>query len=287
MVAAAITADGWNTNAHRQPMQDAGAFAPGFRPRLVWHTTQGTGWPDYKGGTEAPHFTINPKTGELRQHMSVLVAARALRGEDVAGIATNRAHAIQVEIIGFAGDSDTWPESYYENLRELAAWIEVNCGVRSTCSVTFTNEAHPMSHTKWEDYEGHCGHQHVPGQDHFDPGEFRIEEVLANREAFRNLKLGDHGDDVKALQRAVNKRALGCCRSDHTVTVDGVYGEATKAAAAFVAYILGIGDSQADNVAGGLSANIQNIIRHPRGTRNETQLDRALARREKHCHCTR
>ena len=273
----------WKPGAEKVAEQDAGTFAAGFAPRLVWHTTEGSSLPNYAGS--APHFTINPKTGKTWQHISCDRAARALLGSDVAGIATNAAHAIQVEIIGFAGESDTWPASYYTNLRELAAWIEDNCAVASTESVEFLAKNHPMSKAQWTAYKGHCGHQHVPGQKHWDPGEFRIADVLGNPHVHRNLQIGDEGPDVSELQRAINKRAQGCCRPDHVVLVDGVYRSETKKHGAFVGFILGLGDKQAELVAGGMSADVQARIRDPK-LRNETQRTRAAERRDAHCHCS-
>jgi hypothetical protein len=63
---------------------------------------------------------------------------------------------------------------------------------------------------------------------------------------------------------------------------DGVYGKRTRDDAAFVAYVLGVGDSQAQLVAGGLSPYVQGLIRDP-SKRNRTQKRRAAVRRAKHC----
>jgi hypothetical protein len=276
----------WHPDATRVPYADAGAFEAGFAPRLVWHTTEGSSLPQYSGS--APHFTIDPRDGRLWQHIAVNQAAKALRGSSFAGIATNLAHAIQVEIIGFAGESDNWPDSHYARLRNLAAWIEDECDVASTESVTFESRVHPMSRESWRAYKGHCGHQHIPGQDHWDPGLFKVAKVLsgASTSSTRNLRVGMSGPDVSVLQRAINLRANGCCRPDRTVTVDGTYGEATKDHGAFVGYILGLGENQAELVSGGMSAYVQARIRNPK-LRNSEQVERAAGRREQHCRCTR
>jgi hypothetical protein len=63
---------------------------------------------------------------------------------------------------------------------------------------------------------------------------------------------------------------------------DGVYGKRTRDDAAFVAYVLGVGDSQAALAAGGMSPYVQGLIRDP-SKRNRTQKRRAAARRAKHC----
>lgn len=100
--------------------------------------------------------------------------------------------------------------------------------------------------------------------------------------AYRNLTLGMTGRDVSSLQNAINDRADGCGRKDRRVDADGTYGTETKENGAWAAYILGVGDSTADNVSGGMSANVQNLIRNP-DKRNDTQKDRAGDRRHEYC----
>jgi len=96
---------------------------------------------------------------------------------------------------------------------------------------------------------------------------------------FRPLRSGDEGADVRAFQVAVNKRADGCGRSDRRCTVDGACGAETLANGAWAAWILGIGDSQAEIRSGGISPYVQTLVRDP-DERNETQKGRAGHRRE-------
>ncbi|MBQ1164434.1 collagen-like protein, partial [Streptomyces sp. A73] len=35
-----------------------------------------------------------------------------------------------------------------------------------------------MSYSKWNNYRGHCGHQHVPENAHGDPGAFPMAAIL-------------------------------------------------------------------------------------------------------------
>lgn len=168
---------GWHPDARRVGVvSPAGSFSGG-PPRLVWHTTEGYGLPSYSGSN--PHFTIDPETGVLYQHQSVEGTARALVNAS-GGVETNSRSSIQVEIIGFAGQSQTWDEEAYGHLAELARWIEKHCGVARECGVSFAGAgATPhMSNDKWLGYAGHCGHQHVPENAHWDPGAFRIDLVL-------------------------------------------------------------------------------------------------------------
>lgn len=98
----------------------------------------------------------------------------------------------------------------------------------------------------------------------------------------RTLKLGMSGLDVREFQEAINERASGCKRPDRRVEVDGSYGSETKENGAWAAFLLGIGDSQAEIKSGGISAMVQGWVRDP-DSRNDTQKKRASARRGSIC----
>lgn len=167
---------GWHPDARRAGVVNGiGALDP--NPCLVWHTTEGYGLPAYSGSN--PHFTLDPKTGVLYQHQSVREGARALRNLP-GGVETNRG-AIQVELIGFASQSHTWSEEAYDHIADLARWIEEHCGVLRECDVRFDVPAGATPHmtaAQWNAYRGHCGHRHVPENDHWDPGNLQIAKVL-------------------------------------------------------------------------------------------------------------
>lgn len=166
----------WHPDAKRVPYTDAGPYIK-CPPKIVWHTTETRGLPIYSGS--APHFTFNPKTGSLWQHIPLNRSAKSL--EHPAGtVETNHANCIQVELLGYAKDTPNWPAEDYARIAKLARWIEVNHGVPSRCGVTFTNGTPHLSPTAWLNYTGHCGHQHVPSNHHWDPGMFKIELVLAS-----------------------------------------------------------------------------------------------------------
>jgi hypothetical protein len=163
----------WHPRAARAPHIDSGSFAGGGR-KIVWHTTEGSSLPNYGGS--APHFTLNPQTGQLWQHIPLNRAARALAHPS--GPETNRANAIQVELIGFAKDTGNWSAGAYANIAELARWIEAAFGVPRRTGVQFTVPATRLSGNSFFGYAGHIGHAHVPGNDHWDPGKFRIDLVV-------------------------------------------------------------------------------------------------------------
>lgn len=83
------------------------------------------------------------------------------------------------------------------------------------------------------------------------------------------------GEDVGALQRAINRR-LEARGSDYRVDVDAEFGPDTMDTGQIVAYVLGVGTDKQDDL---LSEQEQEVIRDP-DKRNETQLKRASERRK-------
>jgi hypothetical protein len=168
---------GWHPEAIRTGVvSPVGSFVTSHK-RLVWHSTEGSSLPSYAGTN--PHFTIDAARGVLYQHQSVAGAARALVNAS-GGVETNRQGAIQVEIVGFAAQSQDWSDDFYAELADLARWIEAHCSVKRECSVSFPGggqTAH-LSSDAWLNYEGHCGHCSVPENEHWDPGKLDIDKVI-------------------------------------------------------------------------------------------------------------
>lgn len=170
---------------------------------LVWHTTEGTSLPDYSGGAVAPNFTARPnftaKRLEWFQHFDFDVSSRALVNK-AGGVETNTLNVCQIEIVGTCDPAThgRWTKAGYQHLytpelpdwaiRDLAAfakWAHDQHGVPLSSGLTF--KAYPgsygangvrMSGTQWNAFKGHCGHQHVPENDHGDPGAFPIAAIL-------------------------------------------------------------------------------------------------------------
>jgi N-acetylmuramoyl-L-alanine amidase len=163
----------WHPSAVRRIHIDAGGFQDGAR-KLVWHTTETHDLPNYGGS--APHFTLDPATGRLWQHIPLNRAARALKPGG-----PNFWNTVQVEVMGFAKDSQAWSNLRYRRVAKLARWIEANFGVPRRVGVTFKGNGatpHLASLEAFRQYPGHIGHQHVPGNDHWDPGMLKIDLVL-------------------------------------------------------------------------------------------------------------
>lgn len=172
---------------------------------IVWHSTEGTGLPDYDGGSKAPNFTAKPDFAAKKliwhQHFDFDVSSRALRNLP-GGVETNTLNVVQVELVGTCNPKThaEWTAKKFPHLftpslpdwviRDLAAfarWANVNHKVPLTAAPIWkpfdasfgTANGVRMSPAKWRTFTGHCGHMHVPENKHGDPGAFPITKILA------------------------------------------------------------------------------------------------------------
>lgn len=172
-----------------------GAVMRGIRIGL-FHTTEGTSWPGYNAGATAPHLTIRANERarrlEIRQHFSLDRSARALRNEP-GGVETNTAGVIQLELVGTCypdGPGLVWPDApswALEQLGDVVRTIHKIAGVPMHSAVEW--RTYPDSYGKrarqrltadeWRTYRGWLGHQHVPENDHGDPGNLPIGRIIA------------------------------------------------------------------------------------------------------------
>lgn len=170
---------------------------------IVWHSTETSVLPDYSGGSIAPTLTAVPDFKAQRlvwyQHFGFDESARAL--VHAAGqMATNTLNVAQVEIVGTcdptthaawlkAGTQHLYmpelPDWAVRDLNSFARWAHDDHGVPLTSGLTwkpypasYGNNGVRMSTAAWSAFNGHCGHQHVPENDHGDPGAFPIAAVL-------------------------------------------------------------------------------------------------------------
>lgn len=147
--------------------------------KIVWHTTEGStaagAFGAYKASGAYPHFTLG-EDGVAYQHLPFSQYATAL--QHIGPYETNRANAIQVEIVGSASQSGSWSDARYAQIAALARYIEDEFGVKRDSEVSFSNPSR-LSGPAFVSAEGHLGHVHVPNNSHYDPGSgFKIGKVL-------------------------------------------------------------------------------------------------------------
>lgn len=170
---------------------------------IVWHTTEGTSLPTYGGGAEAPNFTAEADFKVKRlvwyQHFDFDTSSRALVNLG-GGVETNTLNVCQVEIVATcdpathakwakAGIAHLYtpelPDWVIRDLAAFAKWANEEHGVPLSSGLTFKaypgsygNSSVRMDASRWNNFRGHCGHQHVPENLHGDPGAFPIADIL-------------------------------------------------------------------------------------------------------------
>ncbi|EFE65746.1 predicted protein [Streptomyces viridosporus ATCC 14672] len=181
----------------------------------VVHTTEGMNLPSYNGGSMAPTVTgvpnIKDRTIRWYQHFDVDESARALANK-LGEVETNTANVFQIELVGTCDDkyAKTWsgkragvdylhwptaPDWALAEVAWLVRWLNQHHGIPLTCvkdwlaygkdsrrpGVTPASYgANParMTFAQWRTFKGWCGHQHVPENDHGDPGAMNFARVI-------------------------------------------------------------------------------------------------------------
>lgn len=172
------------------PLPGIGAYTEGpFK--IVHHTTQGSSAAGaiatYRQTGSYPHFTVEDDV--VYQHVDTTRAVTALKHPS-GTVETNRSHAIQIELVGFAER----PKSD-KSLRTMAAlcrWLEEAHGIPPTwpnghpyppVNGHQPNQAYNRNVANWLSKGGHYGHCHVPHNDHWDPGYTADEVAIVMGEA--------------------------------------------------------------------------------------------------------
>ena len=178
-------------------LPDAGPFTCG-KPKLIWHTTESP-WERVdqmfdvlRDKDAAPHVVIGGRPGlkhpVVIQCIPFARSARALQHPSGTP-ETNRARAIQVEICGFAAESPRWSDDIYAALANLAVLIEHRVQIRRASHHAFRSPgaAQRLSPERFVSCASqHLGHQHVPNNDHGDPGALDIKRLFAFAEKAPN-----------------------------------------------------------------------------------------------------
>lgn len=183
--------DGWAIDAAEAP---GGNYVDDVPWRIVLHTTEGDSVAGatraYAASTSWPTGTADPRTRERVQHYPLSVSSRALMNK-AGGVETNRERVVQIELVMFADDA---PNLSAEQL----AWIGTDVvrpivdaldGAvalvappfvgREAGTIARADAPQRFSYDDWRAFNGVCGHQHVPENDHWDPGHLNIAAILA------------------------------------------------------------------------------------------------------------
>jgi len=170
----------YDLHIEHRSLEQAGPFTGGGN-KLVWHITV-SGWMTadavwrvVRDNRSAPHLIIGGRAG--RRHPVVIQcipfnrAARALRHPS--GPDTNRADCLQVEICADVDDVPDFPRlRRYRALANLVRLTNLTVPddreVPRSLARAFT-DTRRFGGREFVRAAGHCGHMHVPGNDHVDP----------------------------------------------------------------------------------------------------------------------
>lgn len=164
---------------------------------VVLHTTETGSWPAYDGGSVAPTLTIRANEGteefSIRQHFPLDMSSRALVNEP-GGVETNTLNCIQIELVGSCTREDGYGAIYWPQAPDwcldrlggvLATLHQRYPAIRLEAPDLWLPYPQSYGQTKarmtrgeWENFYGICGHEHVPENDHGDPGDLHINRIL-------------------------------------------------------------------------------------------------------------
>lgn len=181
---------------------------PDAPSRIVIHTTETNQLPGYGSGASAPHFTLGvgdpgsltkEPLGAVRlwQHISLDRTARSLR-HPPGTPETNHmgAHCVQIECVtyigdqrahGIVGNKGKLPDPLRDALAGLVREVITTLGDINLAefpklwSATNSHGAEAkqrFTDDEWENFNGICGHEHVPHNTHWDPGAFDVKGFL-------------------------------------------------------------------------------------------------------------
>lgn len=151
----------------------------GAAHKVTLHTTETSVKPNWEGKQSGiPHFTLEPSTGRLWQHLPLYMAAYTMKAGDYSPNSDSGTN-IQIEIIGFSSQSNAWPTEQYEVIERLLQWISTNLLVPYAFPAVFAdyNNYERMTWPQWEPTSGVLGHQHAPYNDHWDPGPLDVKRL--------------------------------------------------------------------------------------------------------------
>ena len=187
----------WLAAAERIPIEGCtgpGSYIDDVPWRLVLHTIEGGMQAAIDGVFKpkpcyCPHLTVSLSQRRIAQHVRFSWASAAL-ANDPGGAETNRWHAIQIELEGFSAKSTERTPAEIEFLGEVIAMIVGEAGVPINLdhvaqfvgpeagTIAVKNSRYRMTAAQWRAFDGVCGHQHVPENEHWDPGHLDVQTAV-------------------------------------------------------------------------------------------------------------
>lgn len=171
---------------------------------------------------KAPHQVYDPSDGTVVHCHDWDTPAKALKNL-AGGVETNRrGGVIQVEIVGYAAEAPFQSADWYTNLGRYLNRVCDQTGVPKVFPCGFVGgegygrrAAQRLSHAAWLTVEGIVGHQHVPENDHWDPGALDVARLSPHLQ-------GDDvtPQDIATIVNAVNQHTLDLHRLENQYRSD-------------------------------------------------------------------
>jgi hypothetical protein len=182
----------WAPGFERHPGPVSGTYVSNAAWKIVIHTTEGSSIEGaekaYADRNDYPHATIDGGRRRAVQHLPFDRPARALK-HPAGGVETNNARTLQFELVGFAGQAADWSHDDLAWIGAQLAPVAAAYGVQLVsppfygdgCGWTLATATarQRLGRMDWLAFNGLIGHQHVPGNDHWDPGAFPVSVLLA------------------------------------------------------------------------------------------------------------
>lgn len=205
--AAAPAGELWLPRAERvQNAKAAGGRYVDSPWRFVFHTVEAE--PSAHGfralaarHANPPHLWAMPKADLVLQTVPLNRSAYALARPGT--IQTNRLHAVQVEVWGYAAKMGDVDPDFLRWLADrvlvpVARLVPINLErVEPTRgrSAYGRNGAGRLTPAEWNAFNGVCGHQHVPDNDHWDPGKLDLTAIATRARHTLGPTGGVHRED--------------------------------------------------------------------------------------------
>lgn len=184
-----------------------GTMITGVPWREVLHLTTSRNYSptraNFYGAQNWPHATAAKISGvpRLFQHGPIDRSARAMQN-DAGGVETNRCRAVQLEIAWGAYDPELIPDDLMNVVADWCGWVADQTGCRRDLPLAFVGSegygeaaSQRLGNDAWLAFDAICGHQHVPENDHWDPGHFPADRLAARLTPPLNLPPVTWGPD--------------------------------------------------------------------------------------------
>jgi hypothetical protein len=234
----------WLPGAEQVPSGHSGGGTYVDGPwRFVIHTVEGN--PATVAGCKAaaatnpypPHLWYSPSLDWLGQTVPLSRSAFALEHPDGTP-ETNKLHAIQLEVFGYAAGTPSWPDSSLDGIADVIRRV-VDAGYPiNTARFAATtgpdgagvNGKVRMLPDEWATYDGICCHSNVPNNVHWDAGRINLAYISeqASPAAATAAPSGSE-DTTMALVTAPGRVDLFVIGTDR-----GIYQSSAKDAAGLI-----------------------------------------------------